>query len=63
MKLDEELADTLRPWFEIPAEYPLPEFPRDITNLLVDRAQVDVSVLESFVTGLANLGPAGDCQK
>lgn len=41
--LDKELGETLRPWFEIPMEVPLPEFSYDVINLLTDRAQMDVS--------------------
>lgn len=41
--LDKELAETLRPWFEIPIGAPLPEFSLSVTNLLIDRAQMDVS--------------------
>ena len=43
-KLDEDLAATLCPWFELPmGEGPLPEFSRDVTNLLASQAQMDVS--------------------
>lgn len=43
-KLDEDLAATLHPWFELPVGGgTLPEFSRDITNLLAGQAQMDVS--------------------
>ena len=42
--LDEELAETLRPWFEIPVGDSLPEFSSDVVSLLAGRAQMDVGV-------------------
>lgn len=46
--LDKELAEALRPWFEIPLGVPLPEFSHDVINLLAGRAQMDVSNLGFF---------------
>ena len=46
--LDEELAETLRPWFDLPAGDPLPEFSPEVINVLAGRAQTDVSVLQAF---------------
>ena len=48
-KLDKDLAATLRPWFELPVgEGPLPEFSRDVVNLLAGQAQMDVSSSRAF---------------
>lgn len=44
--LDEELAGTLRPWFEMPVGEPLPEFSNDVINLLAGQAQMDVCVVQ-----------------
>ena len=41
--LDKELAETLRPWLEIPIGSALPVFSREVINLLAGRAQMDVS--------------------
>lgn len=46
--LDKELAEILRPWFEIPIEGTLPMFSPDVINLLAGRAQMDVSNPPSF---------------
>jgi len=43
--LDKELAETLRPWFEIPVGNPLPEFSHSIVSLLAGQAQMDVGIL------------------
>jgi len=46
--LDRELAETLRPWFEIPIGGTLPRFSRDVIDLLAGRAQMDVSYFLVF---------------
>lgn len=47
--LDKELAETLRPWFEIPIGDTLPgPFSHDVTNLLAGQAQMDVSKISRF---------------
>lgn len=46
--LDRELAETLRPWFEIPIGDTLPMFSRDVVNLLAGQAQMDVSSFSWF---------------
>ena len=43
LALDNELAETLRPWLEIPIGDIPPQFSRDVVNLLAGRAQMDVS--------------------
>lgn len=49
--LDKELAETLRPWFEIPIGGTLPQrFSSDVVNLLAGRAQMDVSDFLSFLS-------------
>ena len=48
-KPDKDLAATLRPWFELlVGEGPLPEFSRDVINLLTGQAQMDVSSSRAF---------------
>ena len=46
--LDKELAEILRPWFEIPIGGTLPRFSHDVINLLAGHAQMDVSKRSSF---------------
>ena len=46
--LDKDLAETLRPCFEIPIRGTLPRFSHDVVNLLAGHAQMDVSKCSSF---------------
>ena len=46
LTLDKKLAESLRPWYEIPMEVPLPAFPCEVLNLLAGQAQMDVSDLD-----------------
>jgi len=46
--LDRELAETLRPWFEIPIGGTLPRFSSDVVHLLAGQAQMDVSEFSRF---------------
>ena len=46
--LDKALAESLRPWYELPMGVPLPEFSREVVNLLAGQAQMDVSISITF---------------
>lgn len=50
--LDKELAESLRPWYDIQMGYPLPEFSREVVSLLASRAQMDVSNLDYFLNSV-----------
>lgn len=52
LTLDRELAESLRPWFEIPMRLPLPEFSCDVIDLLADRAHMDVRNFEYSMNGV-----------
>lgn len=53
--LDKELAESLRPWYEIPiGGTPLPEFSRGVINLLAGRAQMDVSNFDHLESNISS---------
>ena len=55
LTLDRELAESLRPWFEIPMDVPLLDFSHNVIDLLAGRAQMDMRNFEYFMNHVVGL--------